>query len=80
MEAAQAIWIEPVDGLEPLGCPGVVGGEVSGAWFSPGARSSTKWSKFTVNVPAAVSPIWTRPMGVVPVFAAQASTIFTPSR
>ena len=77
MEAAQAIWIVPADGLEPVGWPGVVG-----AWVSPpppppspGTRSRRTWSKLKVKVFAAVSPIWIRPTGVVPVSATQSVTI-----
>ncbi len=80
VDADHVIWIVPTDGLDPLGWPGIVGGVVSGAWFSPGAVSIRTLSKLTVKVFAAVSPIWTRPIAVVPVFVAQAFTILTPSR
>ncbi len=81
VEADQASWIAPVVGLVPEGCPGVVGPWVSGGGVSsPATRSSTTWSKLAVNVLAAVSPIWMRATGNVPVFVAQLVTIRTPSR
>ena len=82
VEADQLSWIVPAVGLVPDGCPGVVGPWVSGGGvvWSPGTRSSTTWSKLAVNVLAAVSPIWMRATGNVPVSAAQLVTIRTPSR
>ena len=79
VDAAHEIWIEPAEGLEPAGRPGTLGA-VASPLASPGAVSRTTWSKLTVNVLAAVSPIWIRPTGVVPVFATQFVTICTPSR
>ena len=51
-------------------------------WSSghPAALSTITSSKFAVHVLAAVSPIWIRPTGVVPVFAAHAFTIREPLR
>ena len=66
----------------PEGLPGVVGGVVScgGGSSPPGLWSTRTWSKFTVIVRAALSPIWIIPTGVVPVLAAKAFTILVPSR
>ncbi len=81
VDAVQPIWIEPGVVLAPVGVPGVVGGVVSpGVPPSPTASSRTTWSKLIVKVLAAVSPIWMRPTGVVPVFATQSLTISVPSR
>ena len=62
--------------------PGTVGGVVSvgGGEPSPGLWSTRTWSKLSVIVRAALSPIWISPTGVVPVLAAQAFTILVPSR
>ena len=80
VEAAHEIWIEPAEGLLPAGRPGTLGAVVSPVTSSPGAVSRTTWSKLTVKVLAAVSPIWIRPTGVVPVSATQLVTICVPSR
>ena len=65
--------------LTPEGFPGAVGGVVS-TGPEPGARSSRTSSKLIVKVLAVASPISIRPIGMVPVLAGQAFTIFTPSR
>ncbi len=76
-DAAQSILMVPTSALDPVGRPGVVGGSVSAVWRVSVTRTS---SKLMVYVFAPLSPISTRPTGVVPVLATQPVTISIPSR
>jgi hypothetical protein len=58
VEAVHERAIELDEGDEPVGAPGTVGGVVSPGFapLSPGALSTTKWSKFAVKVLLEVVP------------------------